>query len=209
MDQVKIGKFIAGCRKEEGLTQAALAEKLGITDRAVSKWETGKSLPDASLMPELCEILGIEISELFAGEHIAMEDYKKYTDSLMLEMRKKEESSAKQLLWIEKGMLIIIIPTYATMIIAGAYTCKAGMIPLGCVLIAVAIIAVVATGIIGLHIEHKEGYYECPNCKERYVPTYNAVLMAPHYGTARKLKCPYCGQRGYHKKVISKEKGGE
>lgn len=209
MDQVKIGKFIAGCRKEEGLTQAALAEKLGITDRAVSKWETGKSLPDASLMPELCEILGIEISELFAGEHIAMEDYKKYTDSLMLEMRKKEESSAKQLLWIEKGMLIIIIPTYATMIIAGAYTCKAGMIPLGCVLIAVAVIAVVATGIIGLHIEHKAGYYECPNCRERYVPTYNAVLMAPHYGTTRKLKCPYCGQRGYHKKVVSKEKGGE
>lgn len=209
MDQVKIGKFIAGCRKEEGLTQAALAEKLGITDRAVSKWETGKSLPDASLMPELCEILGIEISELFAGEHIAMEDYKKYTDSLMLEMREKEESSAKQLLRIEKGMLIIIIPTYATMIIAGAYTCKAGMIPLGCVLIAVAIIAVVATGIIGLHIEHKAGYYECPNCRERYVPTYNAVLMAPHYGTTRKLKCPNCGQRGYHKKVVSKEKGGE
>ncbi|MBO4681895.1 MAG: helix-turn-helix transcriptional regulator, partial [Clostridiales bacterium] len=50
MDQVKIGRFIAECRKAKGLTQAALAEKLGITDRAVSKWETGKSLPDASIM---------------------------------------------------------------------------------------------------------------------------------------------------------------
>ena len=55
MDQEKIGKFIATCRKENGFTQAALAEKLGITDRAVSKWETGKSLPDASIMLELCE----------------------------------------------------------------------------------------------------------------------------------------------------------
>ena len=56
MDQVKIGKFIAACRKEKGITQAALAEKLGITDRAVSKWETGKSLPDASIMLELCKL---------------------------------------------------------------------------------------------------------------------------------------------------------
>ena len=51
MDQERIGKFIASCRKEQNLTQANLAEKLGITDRAVSKWETGRSLPDASIMP--------------------------------------------------------------------------------------------------------------------------------------------------------------
>lgn len=57
MDQIKIGKFIAQCRKEQNLTQALLAEKLGISDRAVSKWETGKNLPDASIMPELCAVL--------------------------------------------------------------------------------------------------------------------------------------------------------
>jgi len=57
MNQIQIGKFISAKRKEQGLTQMQLAEKLGITDRAVSKWETGKSLPDASIMLELCSIL--------------------------------------------------------------------------------------------------------------------------------------------------------
>lgn len=72
MDQTKIGKFIAKCRKEKKLTQAQLAEKLNITDRAVSKWETGKSIPDSSIMLELCEILGITVNELLSGEEINM-----------------------------------------------------------------------------------------------------------------------------------------
>lgn len=67
MDQSKIGKFIMACRREQGLTQAQLAEKLHITDRAVSKWETGKSLPDSSIMLALCEILGITADELLSG----------------------------------------------------------------------------------------------------------------------------------------------
>ena len=76
MDMEKTGKFISRCRKDAGLTQAVLAEKLGITDRAVSKWETGRSLPDASLMLELCGILGISVNELLTGEKIEMENYK-------------------------------------------------------------------------------------------------------------------------------------
>ena len=75
MEQVKIGKFIASKRKEQGLTQLQLAEKLGITDRAVSKWETGKSLPDASLMPELCKLLKITINDLLCGEVVSVENY--------------------------------------------------------------------------------------------------------------------------------------
>ncbi len=67
MDQEKIGKFIADCRKEKGLTQLQLAEKLGISNRAVSKWETGKSCPDVSLMLELCSVLEITVNELLSG----------------------------------------------------------------------------------------------------------------------------------------------
>ena len=74
MDQEKIGKFIAECRKENGYTQASLAEKLGITDRAISKWENGKSMPDASIMLELCELLKINVNELLTGEHIIMDN---------------------------------------------------------------------------------------------------------------------------------------
>ncbi len=62
MDQIKIGKFIASCRKEQGMTQAVLAEKLGISDRAISKWETGKSMPDSGIMLKLCDFLKISVN---------------------------------------------------------------------------------------------------------------------------------------------------
>ncbi len=82
MDQKKIGKFIALCRKENGYTQAALAEKLGITDRAVSKWENGKSMPDASIMSELCKLLKINADELLNGEHIRIDALKETEESV-------------------------------------------------------------------------------------------------------------------------------
>ena len=75
MNQIKIGKFIAECRKKNNLTQAQLAEKLNITDRAISKWENGKAMPDSSIMLELCEILKISVNELLSGEVIKMDTY--------------------------------------------------------------------------------------------------------------------------------------
>ena len=73
MDQVKIGRFIAKCRKKTNLTQMQLAEKLNITDRAVSKWETGKAMPDSSIMLDLCDVLGISVNDLLCGEVVAMD----------------------------------------------------------------------------------------------------------------------------------------
>lgn len=80
MKQIEVGAFITQCRKEKKLTQAQLAEKLNITDRAVSKWETGKSMPDSSIMLELCEILGITVNELLMGEREKRESYKEKGD---------------------------------------------------------------------------------------------------------------------------------
>ena len=111
MDQIKIGRFIATRRKEVGLTQLELAEKLNISDRAISKWETGKSLPDASIMIELCEILGIGINELFYGEMINMNENDKKYDEIILAMKKEQEDSTKRLLSMEIviGVLISIV----------------------------------------------------------------------------------------------------
>ena len=89
MNQEKIGRFIESCRKECGYTQASLGEKLGITDRAVSKWETGKSIPDASIMLELCNLLKISVNELLTGEHIVMENYKEKAEENLLELQEK------------------------------------------------------------------------------------------------------------------------
>lgn len=93
MNQTEIGKFIAKCRKEKELTQAQLAEKLNITDRAVSKWETGKSMPDSSVMLELCGILGITVNELLSGEKVDMESYEKKADENLIALKRKNENN--------------------------------------------------------------------------------------------------------------------
>ena len=82
MDQLKIGKFIAECRKQKNLTQMQLAEKLGITDKAISKWERGIAMPDSSIMLELCDILGISVNELLSGDMIDMKEYEKKSEEL-------------------------------------------------------------------------------------------------------------------------------
>ena len=91
MDQVKIGKFIAQCRKSRNLTQMQLAEKLGITDRAVSKWETGKAMPDTSIMLELCDVLKIHVNDLLCGEVVTMENTNQKNEQLLLDMAKEIE----------------------------------------------------------------------------------------------------------------------
>ncbi|WP_455544515.1 helix-turn-helix domain-containing protein [Intestinibacter sp.] len=89
MEQEKIGKFIAECRKEKGMTQAQLAEQLGITNRAVSKWENAKCMPDVSVMISLCEILNISVNELLSGEKLSMNEYKEKAEQNMLEIQEK------------------------------------------------------------------------------------------------------------------------
>ena len=101
MDQIKIGKFISEKRKEKKLTQSELAEKLGITDRAISKWENGICLPDAGTMPELCKMLSISINDLFSGEVVDMKDNEKRLEENLLEMTKLKEEKDKQLLTLE------------------------------------------------------------------------------------------------------------
>ena len=108
MDQEKIGKFIADCRKEKGLTQLQLAEKLGISNRAVSKWETGKSCPDVSLMLELCSVLEITVNELLSGERILMEDYQKKAEENLVELQQKANNAQKNSNLLVKLVILIL-----------------------------------------------------------------------------------------------------
>ena len=77
MDQEKIGKFIASCRKECNLTQEQVAEKLGVSNKTVSRWENGNGFPDVSLLQPLCELLNISVNELLLGEKIPEDNYRK------------------------------------------------------------------------------------------------------------------------------------
>ncbi len=121
MDQEKIGKFIACQRKENGYTQAALAERLGITDRAVSKWERGKSMPDPSIMLDLCGLLKISVNELLTGERLTMEDYREQAERNLMELTKQEEANNARLLMLEKVIIFMATASLLVMIFAASF----------------------------------------------------------------------------------------
>ena len=200
MNQIKIGKFIAECRKGVNLTQLQLSEKLNITDRAVSKWENGKAMPDSSIMLALCDILGISVNELLSGEKISMENNNKKNEQLLLEMAKEVEKKNKTI-WT--SMWIIMIVSIIALLVS--ITIAALVIPEG-VWQLVAILGSVVIFLIpcfyALKLEVSVGAYKCKHCGFEIVPTYRQALNAMHMGTTRYLKCPKCNKRSWCKKVI-------
>ena len=203
MDQIKIGKFIAECRKKNNLTQMQLADKLNITDRAISKWENGKGMPDSSIMLDLCNELKISVNELLSGEILEMEVYNEKHEQNLIEMIKQKEEADRRLLRLE--VIIGVITTimfFALIVIAsvaemGNYVRFLIIIP--------TFLAFIAICCVMLRIEQVAGYYECNKCHYKYVPTYLSVNAAPHIGRSRYMKCPKCNKRSWQKKVISKE----
>ena len=203
MEQVKIGKFIASKRKEQGLTQLQLAKKLGITDRAVSKWETGKSLPDASLMPELCKLLKITINDLLCGEVVSVENYNEKAEKALLEMVKKEEMQNKKLMMYENVIGFGSTISFLIQVLVAVFFVKNTTAQIILFILAFAFLIVGIS--FALKIESETGYYECQKCHNKYVPKYSSVYFAMHLGTTRYMKCPKCGKKSWQKKVMSKE----
>lgn len=202
MDQVKIGKFIAACRKKENLTQLQLAEKLGITDRAISKWETGKCLPDSAIMLDLCGLLGISVNDLLCGEVVTMENYNKETEKQLLEMVKQKERADKNLLTLERFVGVVAF------VFLLALTMLAGLAPmeewLRLTLILIGLAPILIATPFMLRIEQTAGYYECAKCGHKHIPTYKSVFWAMHKGRTRYMRCPECHQKSWQKKRISK-----
>ena len=202
MDQLKIGKFIAECRKQKGLTQMQLSEKLGITDKAISKWERGISMPDASIMLEVCDILGISVNELLSGEKINMENNDQKNEQLLLEMAKELEKKNKTI-W--NAMWAIM--TVSIIGLLGGLAIIAFFMPEGPWMI-VAILTLCVVFLIpcfyALKLEVSVGAYKCKNCGYEIVPTYKEAMMAMHRGFTRHLMCPKCNKRTWCKKVLKK-----
>jgi len=203
MDQVKIGRFIAKCRKKTNLTQMQLAEKLNITDRAVSKWETGKAMPDSSIMLDLCDVLGISVNDLLCGEVVAMDNYNKELENNLLDMIKQKEQADKRLLSVEVFIGITATIVLFVLIFVAAFIQMETWLKIS--LIVFGFILFLAGCFYALRIEQVAGYYECKHCKHRYVPTYKAVNMAMHMGRTRYMHCPQCGKKSWQKKVLSKD----
>ena len=202
MDQIKIGKFIAECRKKKNLTQAQLAEKLNITDRAISKWETGKAMPDSDIMLDLCDILGIKVNELLCGEMIEIEHKDEQLNELIFQMAKNEERYHKRLL----HSAYVIIATSLTALI-----CLMSLISLlipECgfqdFLIIVSVILFIIPCMIALKFKAETGYYECKNCQHMFVPNYKEIAVLMQTPTRRLLKCTKCGKWTWCKKLTKR-----
>ena len=203
MDQVKIGKFIAACRKKANLTQVQLAEKLNISDRAVSKWETGKAMPDCSIMLELCEILKISVNDLLCGEVIAVENHNREMEKQLLEIIREKQDADKRLLRLEIVMgIIAVLPFIAAVIIAS-------LVPMeewkGGLLVGLSLLPLLIAAPFALKIEQKAGYFECAKFGHRHVPQYGSVFLAMHINRTRYMRCPKCGTMSWQKKVLNKE----
>ena len=202
MDQLKIGSFIAERRKAQNLTQMQLAEKLNITDRAVSKWETGRSLPDASLMTELCEILNITLIDLFSGEVVTMSDYNKELEKKLLEMTKQKEVADRRMLHIEIAIGVICLLFMLSLTAIASFVQMEEWLRILLILIGTAPLLFDCPFM--LKIEQTSGYYKCKRCGHVYVPTYASVFIAPHSGWTRYMKCPECHKKSWQKKVVNK-----
>ncbi len=202
MDQLKIGKFITEQRKSKNLTQSQLAEKLFVTDKAVSKWERGKSMPDSAIMLELCAILDISVNELLNGTKMQKEEQN--TEQLLLAMA-NEIAKKNKTIWTAMWVIMVV----SIIALLGGLILVAFFVPEGAWQL-VAIIALCVVFLIpcfyALKLEVSVGAYKCKNCGHEFVPSYSEALNAMHAGFTRHLKCPKCGKRTWCKKVINKQK---
>ena len=203
MDLIKIGNFIAQRRKQNQLTQAQLAEKLGITDRAVSKWETGRALPDSSIMLALCDVLGITVNDLLSGEDVTMDNYNKEMESKLLELVRQKQQADKRLLAAEVVIGITATVVLLALIFTAAFVQMEIWLRITLVVLGFALF--LAGCFYALRFEQVAGFYWCKECGNKYVPTYKAVTKAPHMARTRYMKCPQCGKKSWQTKVLTKE----
>lgn len=203
MDLRVTGKFIAEQRKAKGLTQIKLAEILHVSEKTISKWECGNGFPDTTLMLPLCEALGINANELLSGKKLSGEEYKAQAEQNLIILKAQQEQSSKLLLMVENVlgftssiafMILIFVASYCNL----ATGWRIALIVVGALMFA-----------FGIHfclrIEKDAGFYQCANCKHKYVPTYGQVLNSMHFGRTRYLKCPKCGKRTWNKKTINND----
>lgn len=193
MDQIQIGKCIAESRKAKNLTQRQLADALSISDKTISKWECGKGLPEVSLMLPLCAALEITVNDLLSGEKVSEVDYQRKAEGNMMDLMKENEENRKRMALSMITVVITIIAVCALIVIASFPDLPAIVRIILIVLsVAVAVAGIAAAAML----EIRAGYFECPDCKELFVPSMNEYIKSYHTFTKRRLTCPKCGKRG-------------
>lgn len=200
MDTIKIGQFIKSLRKENSLTQREVAERLNVSEKTISKWETGNGMPEVSLMLPLCKLFEISINELLSGERL---DEKQYIE-------KEEENMAclvdrttprKKIIISTISCILVILSSLALILVSALFITQ---IWIKLVVIGIALIVVVADISVILLVAVSTEIYSCEKCGEKFVPTLTAYLLAPHTFKRRYLKCPHCGKKSWNNSHLRK-----
>ena len=201
MDQIRIGKFIAETRKSRNLTQRQLADALSISDKTISKWECGKGLPEVSLMLPLCAVLDITVNDLLSGEKVSPTDYQKKAEGNMMNLMKENQENRKR-------MALSIITGVITIIAVCALIAIASYIDLPTIVRIILIVFSVVVAVAGIAttvmLDIEVGYFECPYCKELFVPSMDEYVKGYHTFTKRRLTCPKCRKTGMCKHRVTR-----
>lgn len=202
MDQSKTGRFIAALRRDLGLTQRELAEKLLVSDKTISKWECGNGLPEISLMLPLCETLGITVNELLTGERLDDSSYRTHAEENMMNLMQERAENRRKLI-LEFIVVMLTLLSSVTIIML------AGLLEIGTtlrvVLLIIAMVVMFGGIFVAAVLEMTSGYFECPKCGRYFLPTKTAYVMAMHTITRRHLRCPHCGKRSWCIRRLSRK----
>ena len=201
MDQIKIGGFIAEERKRKGYTQKILSEKLGISDKTISKWERGNGFPEVSLLIPLCSELDITVNELLSGERVSEEQYRKKAEENMVNLVKEAQENKKKIILSVMVGILTILAAVPLFMVAGMFDMRTGV---RITFIVIGIVVMIIGIAVACIMDRESGAFECPECHERFIPDMKSYIMAAHTLTKRKLICPKCGAHRYCKKVLTK-----
>lgn len=201
MDMQKIGLFLAELRKEKNLTQDELGERIGVTNKTISRWENGNYLPPIEMLQILSKFYKVSINELLSGERLDDEHYKENAeDYIVTDLMKKRKETKKRLAISFVVAVITILAGLSIVLLSSLLAAPVGL-RIACIVISF-IVVVLGIGVCCV-LTLDAGVYECPVCGEKFVPSMKAFVFGFHTCTKRKLKCPKCGKKNFCKKKLS------
>lgn len=201
MDIQKIGMFLAELRKERELTQDELGEKIGVTNKTVSRWENGNYLPPVEILQILSIFYDVSINELLSGERLSNENYKENAEEFIVVDLMKTRREAKVHLIISCIVATIAILAGTMLIMLGALLDMPVWLRIICIVFSFMIILPTIGVCCVLTID--AGVYKCPECGNKFVPSMKDFIFGVHTFAKRKLKCPKCGKKSFCSKKLS------
>lgn len=201
MDIVKIGLFIKSLRKEKALTQREVAERLNVSEKTISKWETGKGFPDIGLMLPLCQTFDISMNELLSGERLDEKQYIEKAEENIASLVNDRTSPRKKIIISTISCIFAALSSIALILISAFYITRTW---LRIVTIGIALTVIISNAAVILLVAVSTEIYKCEKCGGKFVPMPSAYFFATHTFSKRYLKCPYCGKKSWNKSRLRK-----